>query len=162
MKLGSFSCGCVMARGHLKLHRLSFEFDNPSWLLWEVNGWEQLDSVSQSSQHILFLHRDSSPKPFPSAPLQCKQQTWLSLPWDFYLCKKETRVLLGYSWTLCFLMGSFNSALWHFLSEDCRALCLPFSSKLKTQTDKIWFNTEVSCTVSTTLDQAAPRGVFQP
>lgn len=59
-------------------------------------------------------------------------------------------------------MGSFNTALWNFLSEDGRALCLSFTSKFKVQTNKTLFNTEVSCTVSTMLHQAAFRGIFQP
>lgn len=156
MKWDSLSCGCVMAPGHLKLHRLSFEFDNSSWLLGEANGWEQLDNVSQSSQHTLFLHRDSSPKPFPSAPLQCKQQAWPSLSGDFYLYQillAIPRLCVAWWAALTLLSGTCCQRM----AEYCAYPSLP-NWKFK----QTWFNTGVSCTVSTMLHQAASRGIFQP
>lgn len=66
-------------------------------------------------------------------------------------------------------MGSFNTAthLQHFLSKDGKALYLPFIahmnlSKLKVQSDKTWFNVEVSPALSRVLDQVASKGLFQP
>lgn len=160
MKLDSFSCGCVMTPGHLKLHRLSFEFDNSSWLLGEANGWEQLDSVSQSSSTPCSRTGNPVPNLFPlhhsnanSRSDLSSHETFTYVKKRFRFCSAVLRLCVAWWAALTLLSGTFCQRM----EESCAYSSLP-NWKFK----QTWFNTEVSCTVSTTLHQTVSRGVFQP